>query len=956
MKQPTGFDPRPRDEADDEADDELEDELEDLVVHCLAQVEESGVGALDELCRANPDSAPELRRRIDALLRAGLVEAPSGAPAPARLGDFTLHEPLGGGGMGLVYRATQDGLGREVALKVVRPELLNLPGSRARFRREVDAVAHLSHPHLVAVHAVGEHEGTPYLAMERVRGATLADVLEEVAGRDPARLSGRDLAVAIERRAGVAVDRDAATFAKGWTEAALAIGAAVASALEHAHRAGVLHRDVKPSNVMLGVDGRARLFDFGLALPEEADALTATGSIVGSLRYMAPEQAAGEATDRRSDVYGLGATLYELVALRPPFDERGREALRAAILAGGPPRVTRHNRAASRDAALVLERALERDPSRRYASAAALARDLERALHGRPVDARPAGPWRIAERFARRRPALAAALAVGALAAVGTPTAIAVQQRRANERISDALALKSLESARAEANLTTALNALSGVVGELGDDLLRESPGKREQAAELLLRASRAYGELRPQRTGDPALAWDHALLLRQTAEVLDGIGRDDEGRAANAEAESILRALVAERPDEPRLRLDLADTLVDGCDVLNRHGEHATSLARYAEAETLLGGLLEGDARYAIGAETRARALAGRRQLRIDVVQALFRSGRRDEALAAIEPALADAEAMEAEAHPDAARALLSTRQVRASLASELGRDEEALAEYADVLDACELRWAGSRDARGLDLLSLTALNYAKLLFRAGRHDELERVVPAGVAAAEELARMYPTTPDYRERLVDLLTPRAFALIARERYDDAVPLLVEAARANEQLLALRPGEPEIERELAMARHNLANLLVELDQRAEARAYAAPAVEALERLAVDDAGARRHAAFARIVLAQAELDRVRPDADALTAIVAERAPGDPFAWSSLAAALGEASARAAEEGGGDEAERYATAAVGAVERAATAGYPSRARLLRLRELEPLHGRADFDAALARLPE
>jgi serine/threonine protein kinase len=937
------------------------EDLDELLVLCLSAIEESGMGALDVLCRRHPDSAPMLRRRLDALVRAGLVETGGAVPEPPRrLGEFTLHEPLGGGGMGVVYRAVQSGLGREVALKIVRPEMLDLPGTRARFRREVEAVAHLSHPGLVAVHAVGEEGGVPYLAMERVVGATLAEVLNVLAERDPARLRGNDLAAAVRERARGAPGVDggapghagsASVFAGSWADACSAVGAAVADALEHAHRAGVLHRDVKPSNVLVGVDGRARLFDFGLALPVEAeDGLTRTGSVVGSLPYMAPEQAEGGAVDRRSDVYGLGATLYELATLRPPFPERNATALRAAILAGDPPSARRWNPALPRDLALVLAKALDRDPSRRYASAAELARDLANVRARRPVAAHPPSVALSLRRWARRRPAVAAALAVGLVAAVGTPTVVAVQERRASARIAEALESARAEGLRAEANLTTALSALSDVLGGIGDDVLRQAPGQREKAAELLLRASTIYGDLLPQRPSDPVLAWNHALLLRQTAEVLDELGREEEGRERNAQAEALLRERLAADPERTALKLDLADCLTDGCDVLARHGEYVEALARYVEVENLLDEILDATA----GERMRARALAARRQVRHDVASALCKLGRADEALVEVAAETEDAEAMAAADHPRAHYALLSAQHLHASVLEQLGRDGEAAATYAEVFERCRQSFASSVDTLELDLLTIAATNYATLLFRADRVDEMAPVVAVGVDAIERLAALHPYLSLYHDRFLDLIAPQELALISQERYEEVLPVLERSIRARAELSALRPNDRELQVELAVARHNCANILIDVGRREEAREPSALALESLERLlAAGEERVRVNTAFVRVTHAQARLDLEPPDSDALLALIAERAPNEWRAWSNLAAVLADAATLQTDPA---EAERYARAAVGAVERAVDAGYPSRERLLRMKELAALVDRDDFDAALAGLPE
>ena len=251
---------------------------------------------------------------------------------PERLGPFRLGELLGGGGMGVVYRATEDELDREGALKIIRPEHLYFPGARERFRREVETIAGLQHPGIVPVYVVGEQDGVPYLAMECIEGCTLADVLRRARGRAAGHLTGRDFAQLVDSDRSGGPGGDANTsgdlFAGTWEQVCLRIVARVAEALEHAHQRGVLHRDLKPSNVMVtagdverGGASRVMLFDFGLATTSRATRLTRSGAHLGSLPYMSPEQTAGtEHLGPATDVYSLGVTLYELLTLKPAFD------------------------------------------------------------------------------------------------------------------------------------------------------------------------------------------------------------------------------------------------------------------------------------------------------------------------------------------------------------------------------------------------------------------------------------------------------------------------------------------------------------------------------------------------------------------------------------------------------------------------------------------------------------
>src|SRR5262245_26086125 len=320
---------------------------------------------LAAFCARHGDVSGDLRRRIEAFQAA--IDAPAAKPLPfERLGDFRLVSRFGEGAMGVVYLAEQISLGRRVALKVIRPERSGLASAEARFQREAQALARLRHPHVVTVFAAGEDRGVRYLAMELVPGRGLDEALAEAQAR------GETIPV----------------------PTALRWAAQIARALECAHAAGIVHRDVKPSNVRIAADGRALLLDFGLARDLESGALTATSDFRGTPYYASPEQVEpgrGE-IDARTDVYGLGALLYECLTGRPPFVGETTEQVFHLILSKEPRSPREIQRAVTRDVETVVLTAMEKEPARRYATAAELADDLEALLEVRPIRARPAGP------------------------------------------------------------------------------------------------------------------------------------------------------------------------------------------------------------------------------------------------------------------------------------------------------------------------------------------------------------------------------------------------------------------------------------------------------------------------------------------------------------------------------------------------------------------------------------
>jgi len=356
---------------------------------------------------APPGQCPACLLQIGLTLAGGdllrtAVTAPS-AEKPARVryfGDYELLEQIAQGGMGVVYRAKQVSLNRLVALKMIRAGELANEAEVARFRAEAEAAANLDHPHIVPIYEVGEHEGQQYFSMKLVEGGSLA---------------------------GVAASRQSAADPKGADSAALCRDAAtmvttIARAVHYAHQRGILHRDLKPGNILLDALGAPHVMDFGLAKSiGQESSMTLSGVIVGTPSYIAPEQAAGvRVLTTAADIYSLGAILYELITGRPPFI--GATALETLVQAREQEPVAPRTLIprVDRDLEVICLKCLEKEPARRYGSAEALAGDLERWLAHEPILARPVTPLERVRKWMRRKPALAAlVLALHLVAGLG---------------------------------------------------------------------------------------------------------------------------------------------------------------------------------------------------------------------------------------------------------------------------------------------------------------------------------------------------------------------------------------------------------------------------------------------------------------------------------------------------------------------------------------------------------
>jgi serine/threonine protein kinase len=314
---------------------------------------------------------------------------PANAPAAGvrvnYFGDYELLGEIARGGMGVVWRARQTSLNREVALKMIRAGALASPEEVQRFLREAEAAANLQHPNIVAIHEVGEHGGQHYFSMDYV--------------------AGRDLAALVQD--GPLPPRRAATYVK-----------IIAEAIHFAHQRGTLHRDLKPQNVLIDAADQPRITDFGLAkIMQDDSRLTQTGTVMGSPSYMSPEQAAGRTGEVgvASDVYSLGAMLYELLTGKPPFRGATPLATMQQVLESEPTAPRKLKADIPVDLETICLKSLEKAPSARYPTARALAEELDRFLKGEPILARPASPLRKLVNWGTRHSGLLAALAALAL-------------------------------------------------------------------------------------------------------------------------------------------------------------------------------------------------------------------------------------------------------------------------------------------------------------------------------------------------------------------------------------------------------------------------------------------------------------------------------------------------------------------------------------------------------------
>jgi hypothetical protein len=454
-----------------------------------------------------------------------------------------------------------------VALKVLPFAWTLDPRQLSRFKNDAKAAAQLHHTNIVPVYSVGCERGVHFYAMQYVEGQSLAEVVRELrklaedGGGTPAAvlLPGAAAAAAAAGAAGdtaslvvKSLTTEASVRGKAFFRAAAGMGLQAAEALEHAHGLGVVHRDVKPGNLLLDAHGHLWVSDFGLAQFQSDAALTATGDLVGTLRYMSPEQALAKRAlvDHRSDVYSLGATLYELITLRPPFDGRDREELLRQIAFDEPLSPRRLNPALPVDLETVVLKAMAKRVEERYASAQELADDLRRFLEHRPVLARRPTPLERASKWARRhQPVVAAAAGVLVLALVGfaVSTALVAREQRKTQ---DAFESEARQRARAERSFRQARQVVDRFT-ELGVEQQADNPELQGLRRRLLTMALEYYEDFIDQSRDDPSLQAELAASHLRAITILDQIGSAGDTQAALDRARRFHEMISRGRPAE---------------------------------------------------------------------------------------------------------------------------------------------------------------------------------------------------------------------------------------------------------------------------------------------------------------------------------------------------------------------------------------------------------------------
>ncbi len=609
----------------------VRDAIEELADSFVARLRAGERPSIEEYARRYPELADEVRELLPALVLLEQHALVDGGPlssrtddgvapaTPSQIGDFTIVREIGRGGMGVVYEAVQQSLGRHVALKVLSSASLLNATHLERFRLEARAAARLHHTHIVPVFGVGECDGLHYYAMQFIPGQSLDLVIDELrrmrrakqgdatvvepgdawtretaagllsgalprAGEEDGQHEekGADGNGAGDRgnpspkneptsalRSVAAGDRarldpslpgrgNQAEFTssggRDFYQSVARVGLQVAEALAYAHGEGILHRDVKPSNLLLDARGNVWITDFGLAKDEAADGLTQTGDFVGTLRYMAPERIDGW-SDPRSDVYGLGATLYELATLRPIFGDFSRGRLIEQICYDAPTRPSKLDSALPADLETIILKSIDKEPGERYHAAAEMAEDLRRFLVDRPILARRSTPAEQLVRWARRNPLVASL--TGAVAALALLAVVILSV--SNAKIRKESAARAAALGEKDVALTTAHDAINQMLTRTASDVFAEAPRLHPVRVDLLQDAYRFYEALASQTGADPLLRHEMANVLHAKASLERELDRNGDAVESLQRQAALLEELLPLDPEPPQYLEELA-------------------------------------------------------------------------------------------------------------------------------------------------------------------------------------------------------------------------------------------------------------------------------------------------------------------------------------------------------------------------------------------------------------
>ncbi|HVX13048.1 MAG TPA: serine/threonine-protein kinase [Pirellulales bacterium] len=826
-----------------------------IFIEALEKKDRERAAFLDRVC----GDAPDLRQRIERLLErhqendsflerhemssSPTVDHPIVERPGTVIGSYKLLEQIGEGGFGVVFMAEQQQpVRRKVALKVLKPGM-DTRQVVARFEAERQALALMDHPHIAHVFDGGATDvGRPYFVMELVRGVPITEFCDQSC-------------LTIRQRLELFVD--------------------VCEAVQHAHQKGIIHRDIKPTNVLVTLhDGTpvVKVIDFGIAKAmgqqlTEKTLFTNFAQLIGTPLYMSPEQAemSGLDVDTRSDIYSLGVLLYELLTGTTPFENErlskvGYDEMRRIIREEEPPKPSTRISTVGKVATTTSKRcqadprrlskllrgeldwivmkALEKDRNRRYETANGFALDVTRYLRDEPVEAcPPSAAYRLGKFARKHRHVLSLAAASALLLATATAVSgwMAFRARLAEQAMGRERDRAEAEAKGAQENFEIAKNAVEDYLSKVTQDPDLTRADFNALRKKLLDSAVPFYQRLVERKPGDAAQEVARGYAYGRLAHLRAQMGEMEEALADAEQARAIFAKLAADFPAVPEYHRGLAERR-------RSLGYCLYHLGRHDEAESAYRAALAIQEKLAADSPTVPEHRSDLAITHLDLGLLLSDLGKRDEAESAYRDALAIQEKLAADfpAIPQYRENLSKTRINLGALLMGAGKRDEAESAYRDALAIQEKLAADFPTIPEFrDRLAATRGNLGILLTDLGKYDEAESALRAALAIQEELAADFPTVPKYRENLARTRNNLGTLLTDLNKPDQAESVLRAALATYEKLAADFPKVPEYRRLLALVHNNLGKILAVPGKYEEAEATLRAALATYEKLAAD---------------------------------------------------------------------------------------------------------------------